>query len=94
MRPDCPRGSRVNRASSIKWCVHIAVGLALTLAGCGTTKQVPGAGPGAEYLVSCWHLGWYICYDKARQLCPDFKVLSENEDFEGRKVRIACPVAK
>ena len=42
---------------------------AAALAACTASQDVrPGAGPN-EYSISCWYLGWYVCYDKAQQIC-------------------------
>ena len=74
----------------------IAASLALAAAGCATSQQVKDTGRAGEYQISCGYFGWYICYEKAGQLCPGgYKVVSENEDhFGGRKLRISCQEAK
>jgi len=68
--------------------------LSLIVAGCATSQEARRVDRSAEYTISCWHFGWYICYNKATELCGDrFKVLSENDGLNGRVLRIACPVA-
>ena len=67
--------------------------LSLMVAGCATSQEIRRVDRSTEYSISCWHFGWYICYNKANELCGDrFKVLSENDGFNGRELRIACPV--
>ena len=74
----------------------MAVLLWLAVAGCATSQQAPDTGRAGEYQISCGYFGWYICYEKADQLCPGgYKVVSESEEhFGGRKLRISCQEAK
>jgi hypothetical protein len=74
----------------------MAIVLSLAIAGCATSQQAPGTARAGEYQISCGYFGWYICYDKAGQLCPGgYKVVSESEEhFGGRKLRISCQEAK
>ena len=74
----------------------MAIVLSLAMAGCATSQQAPDSARAGEYQISCGYFGWYICYEKAGQLCPGgYKVVSENEDhFGGRKLRISCQEAK
>ena len=70
--------------------VPLAVLLALAAAACASSQPVADAGRAGEYQISCGYLGWYICYERADQLCPGgYKVLAEEEDG-GRRTRIAC----
>ena len=70
----------------------LAVLLSLAAAGCASSQPVNEPGRTGEYQISCGYLGWYICYERADQLCPrGYKVVAENEDhFGGRSTRIAC----
>jgi hypothetical protein len=70
----------------------ITVLLSLAAAGCVTSQQASDTGRAGEYHISCGYFGWYMCYERADQLCPSgYKVVSEEEDhFGGRKTRIAC----
>ena len=69
--------------------------LLLTVAGCASSQTVGRLDQGTEYSISCWYFGWYICYNKAEEICPGrYKVLSENETFTGRQLRMACPDAQ
>jgi hypothetical protein len=74
----------------------MAIVLSLAMAGCATSQQAPDTTRAGEYQISCGYFGWYICYDKAGQLCPGgYKVVSESEEhFGGRKLRISCQEAK
>ena len=74
----------------------IAVSLALAAAGCASVEQLRDTGRAGEYQISCGYFGWYICYERAGQLCPSgYKVVSENEEhFGGRKLRISCEERK
>ena len=72
-----------------------AVFLLLMVAACAASKEVRQRDRSTEYSISCWYFGWYVCYEKANQLCPGrYKVLSETEGFNARELRIACPDAK
>jgi hypothetical protein len=72
----------------IRFC--IATCLLIAAAGCASETVVRPGGP-AEHMVSCWYLGWYICYDKAREICGgDFKIVSHDEGSSGRKLRVTC----
>jgi hypothetical protein len=83
------------RITGMMTCTRIAAFLLFLVAGCATSQQVQRLDRSTEYSISCWYFGWYICYNKAAQLCPDrYKVLSENEGFSGRELRIACADAK
>ena len=70
----------------------IAALLSLAAAGCATSQQANDSGRAGEYQISCGYFGWYICYERADQLCPGgYKVVSENEEhFGGRSLRISC----
>ena len=70
--------------------------LSLAAAGCATSQQVRDTGRVGEYEISCGYFGWYICYQKADELCPGgYKVISESEEhFGGRKTRISCQARK
>jgi hypothetical protein len=70
----------------------IALLLALAAAGCATSRQAPDSTRPGEYEISCGYFGWYICYQKADELCPGgYKVVAESEEhFGGRKTRISC----
>jgi len=74
----------------------IAALLSLAAAGCATSQQAPDTARAGEYQISCGYFGWYICYDKAAQLCPGgYRVVSESEEhFGGRKLRISCQESK
>jgi len=74
----------------------IAVLLSFAAAGCATTEQVRDSGRAGEYQISCGYFAWYICYEKADQLCSGgYKVVSESEEhFGGRKLRVSCQGAK
>jgi hypothetical protein len=70
----------------------IAASFVLIAWGCATSEQVRDAGAGPEYRISCSYFGWYICYDRANELCPGrYKVIAENEGLHGRELRISCP---
>lgn len=74
----------------------IRVGLAaivlLGAAACTSTREVRTAGGSREYLITCGYLGWYICYEKAQEICPGrYKALSESEGYGPKELRIACP---
>jgi len=67
----------------------------LSVAGCATSHTVGRLDRSTEYSISCSYFGWYICYNKAEEICPGrYKVLSENETFNGRELRMACPDAR
>ena len=70
----------------------IALSLSLAAAGCASVQQVKDGGRAGQYDISCGYFGWYICYQRADQLCPaGYKVISENEQhFGGRTLRISC----
>ena len=69
----------------------IAVGLVLIATGCATSERTAGPEGRAEYRISCGYFGWYICYEKAKEVCPgEYKVISEREALNGRELRIAC----
>ena len=74
----------------------VALLLALAAAGCSSVQPIKDDGRAGRYEISCGYFGWYICYDRAGQLCPGgYKVLSESEEhFGGRKLRIACDEPK
>jgi hypothetical protein len=75
--------------------VHITLFLILSVAGCATSQVVQRADRGTEYVISCWYFDWYMCYGKANKLCPDgYKLLTQNEQFNGKEIRISCPDAK
>ena len=74
----------------------IALWLSLAAAGCTSVQQVRDSGRAGEYEISCGYFGWYICYERADQLCPGgYKVVSESEEhFGGRTTRISCQPPK
>jgi len=74
----------------------IAVLLSLAAAACASSRQAPDTTRAGEYELSCGYFGWYICYQKADELCPGgYKVISESEEhFGGRKTRISCQERK
>jgi len=74
----------------------IAAVLALAAAACATSHQAPDTTRAGEYEISCGYFGWYVCYQKADELCPGgYKVIAESEEhFGGRKTRISCGVRK
>ena len=74
----------------------ITVLLSLAAAGCATSQQASDTGRAGEYQISCGYFGWYICYERAGQLCPrGYKVVSESEEhFGGRQLRISCEERK
>ena len=74
----------------------IAAWLALAAAGCATSEQVKDSGRAGEYQIACGYFAWYVCYERADQVCPGgYKVVSENEEhFGGRKLRVSCQEAK
>jgi hypothetical protein len=69
----------------------LAAWLLLAGTACTTTERVAGTEGKAEYAISCTYFGWYVCYDKAKAICPDYKVVTENEALNRRELRIACP---
>lgn len=74
---------------------HFAVFLLLAAAGCATSQEIRRPDGSTEYLISCGYFGWYICYDKANELCPGrYKTLSESAGFDRKELRIACPDAR
>ena len=70
----------------------IAVLLALSAGACTTVHQAPDTRRAGEYEISCGYFAWYICYQRADELCPGgYKIVSESEEhFGGRKTRISC----
>jgi hypothetical protein len=74
----------------------IAVLLSIAQAGCASVEQATDTGRAGEYQISCGYFAWYICYERADQLCGGgYKVVSESEEhFGGRKLRISCQGAK
>jgi hypothetical protein len=74
----------------------MALALSLATAGCATSRQAPDTTRAGEHQISCGYFGWYICYERAGQLCPGgYKVVSESEEhFGGRKLRISCQAEK
>ena len=74
----------------------LAVALLLAATGCTTVQQVRDSGRAGEYEISCGYFGWYICYQRADELCPGgYKVIAESEEhFGGRKTRISCQPLK
>jgi hypothetical protein len=74
----------------------IAASLALAAAGCATSQQAKDTGRAGEYQISCGYFGWYICYERADQVCPGgYKVVSESEEhFGGRSLRVSCEARK
>ena len=74
----------------------LLLSLALAAAGCTTVRQAKDSGRAGEYEISCGYFAWYICYQKADELCPGgYKVVSESEEhFGGRKTRISCQASK
>jgi hypothetical protein len=83
--------ARVQGGRGMKFAVLVL----LIISGCATSREMPRADGSTEYLISCGYLGWYICYDKAKELCPDrYKVLSESEPFYRKELRIACPAGQ
>lgn len=69
----------------------IATCLLVVAAGCAATETIPRAGGASEYVVSCWYFGWYMCYDRAKEVCGgDFKIVSHDEGLGGRKLRVTC----
>jgi hypothetical protein len=70
----------------------IAAGSLVIAAGCTTSQRVPRSDGSLEYRISCGYFGWYICYDKAEEICPGrYKVVSESEESYRKELRIACP---
>lgn len=70
---------------------HIATCLLMAAAGCASSDTIPRPGGPSEYVVSCWYFGWYMCYDRAKEICGgDFKIVSHDEGAGGRKLRITC----
>jgi hypothetical protein len=83
------RSGRAGRGTAV------AAFLVLLAAGCATSHKAARPDGGAEIEISCWYLGWYHCYDRARESCPDgYRVVSETEGWGGRKLRIACTAGK
>jgi hypothetical protein len=69
-----------------------AVLLLLVAAGCATSQEVARREGTTEHAISCGYFGWYLCYDKAKELCPGrYKVLSESTGLGSKELRIACP---
>ena len=63
----------------------------LVLAACATSQPVTQLRTGGEHLISCSYFGWYLCYERAKELCPDgYKVLSQSEGFGPKEMRVAC----
>jgi hypothetical protein len=63
----------------------------MVAAGCATSQPVPKPGVGTEHVVSCWYFGWYLCYEKAKEICQgDYKVVSQSDGAMGRELRITC----
>jgi len=51
--------------------------LALAATACATSHQAPDTTRAGEYEISCGYFGWYICYQKADELCPGgYKVIA------------------
>lgn len=70
---------------------HIATCLLIVLAGCASNQTIPRPGGPAEHVVSCWYFGWYMCYDKAKEICgEEYKIVSHDEGPNGRKLRVTC----
>jgi hypothetical protein len=77
-----------------RWYLQLTVNscFCLLAAACATGEQIQESRAGLEYRISCGYFGWYMCYDRAQQICPGrYKVLGENEGMRGRELRIACP---
>ena len=74
----------------------LLLSLALAAAGCSNVQPVQDSGRAAAYDISCGYFGWYICYDRANQVCPGgYKVVSEKEEhFGGRSMRVSCEAQK
>jgi len=71
---------------------YIAASLLAMATGCVTSERVSRPDGSTEYLISCGYFGWYICYDKAQEICPErYKVVSESEGYNRKELRIACP---
>lgn len=74
----------------------VLLSLALAAAGCTTVQQAKDSGRAGEYEITCGYFAWYICYQRADELCPGgYKVVAEtDEHFGGRKTRISCEQRK
>jgi len=74
----------------------IAVLLSIAQAGCASVQQATDTGRAGEYQISCGYFAWYICYERADQLCSGgYTVVSESEEhFGGRKLRVSCKGVK
>lgn len=82
------------RLSSSMTRAYTAVFLSLMVAGCAASQEIRRTDGATEYLISCGLLGWYVCYDKAKEICPGrYRTLSESEGFNRKELRIACPPA-
>jgi hypothetical protein len=65
------------------------------MAGCAGSQEVSRRDGSAEYRISCGYFGWYLCYEKANEVCPGrYKVISESTGLSSKELRIACPQAK
>ena len=74
---------------------HSAALVLFVVAGCATSQHIGRLDRSTEYSISCSYFGWYICYNKAEEICPGrYKVLSESETYSGRQLRVACPDAQ
>ncbi len=63
----------------------------LLLAACATSQPVTQPGASGEHAISCSYFGWYLCYERAKELCPDgYRVLSQSEGYRPKEMRVAC----
>jgi hypothetical protein len=69
----------------------IALSIALLAAGCVSSQQLGPPAAGREYVISCGYFGWYMCYDRAYEVCPGgFKVVSQLEPSYRKELHVAC----
>jgi hypothetical protein len=82
---------RTVRLIFIRCSIAIAACLLILGTGCASTETAPRAGGSAEHVVSCWYFGWYMCYEKAKEICGgDYRVISQKEGWGGRELRVTC----
>lgn len=73
----------------IRACLY--AGGCLLVAACATSQPVAQRRASGEHAISCSYFGWYLCYERAKELCPGgYKVLSQSEGYGPKEMRVAC----